>query len=216
VSEPRDGLTSVQLELAHVFFALDASNGFVLAGGAALLASELTSRPTEDLDFFQSAPSVVRARDELEAAAINRGWRVKRIRDHESFSRLQIDASETVLVDLCMDSPPIRTPVITVAGPTFAPDELAGRKVVALFDRAEARDFADVFDLLRRYGKNELLGLAREIDGGFDRAVFVDMLRSIERHDDYLLAVGGAEPAAVRAAFLAWAAELAAASGVDR
>jgi hypothetical protein len=69
VSEPRDGLTAVQLELAHVFFALDASKGFVLAGGAALLASELTSRPTEDLDFFQSAPSVTRARDELEAAS---------------------------------------------------------------------------------------------------------------------------------------------------
>jgi predicted nucleotidyltransferase component of viral defense system len=170
--------------VAHLFFGLDESEGFVLAGGAALLASDLTSRPTEDLDFFQSATSVTVARDALEAAATGRHWTVTRVRDHESFARLQIEASETVLVDLCMDSPPIRSPVVTVAGPTFAPDELAGRKVIALFDRAEARDFADVFDLLRRYGKDELLALAREVDGGFHHAVFADMLRSIERHDD--------------------------------
>ena len=33
-------------------FALPASRGFLLAGGAALLAQHLTARPTEDLDFF--------------------------------------------------------------------------------------------------------------------------------------------------------------------
>jgi hypothetical protein len=46
------GLPAFQLEVARVFFALPASNGFLLAGGAALLAKHLTARPTEDLDFF--------------------------------------------------------------------------------------------------------------------------------------------------------------------
>jgi hypothetical protein len=32
-------------------FPLPASRGFLLAGGAALLAQHLTARPTEDLDF---------------------------------------------------------------------------------------------------------------------------------------------------------------------
>jgi predicted nucleotidyltransferase component of viral defense system len=36
------------------------------------------------------------------------------------------------------------------AGPTFALEELAGRKLLALFDRAEARDFADVYDIAQR------------------------------------------------------------------
>jgi predicted nucleotidyltransferase component of viral defense system len=210
MSELHGGLSPFQLEVAHLFFGLDASEGFLLAGGAALLASELTLRPTEDLDFFQSAASVTRAREALELAATGRRWTVARMRDHESFARLQIDAYETVLVDLCTDSPPIRSPVVTVAGPTFAPDELAGRKLLALFDRAEARDFADVFDLLRRFDKDELLGLAREIDGGFDRAVFTDMLRSILRHDEKLLASGGAQPDVVRSTFFTWADELAA------
>jgi hypothetical protein len=49
-------LSAFQLEVARLFFALPASQGFLLAGGAALLAQHLTVRPTEDLDFF-TAPS---------------------------------------------------------------------------------------------------------------------------------------------------------------
>jgi hypothetical protein len=45
------GLPAFQLEVARPFFALPASKGFLLAGGAALL-EHLTARPTEDLDFF--------------------------------------------------------------------------------------------------------------------------------------------------------------------
>ena len=45
-------LTAFQLEVARLFFALPASKGFLLAGGAALLAQHLTARRTEDLDFF--------------------------------------------------------------------------------------------------------------------------------------------------------------------
>jgi hypothetical protein len=45
-------LSAFQLEVTQLFFALPASRGFLLAGGAALLAQHLTARPTEDLDFF--------------------------------------------------------------------------------------------------------------------------------------------------------------------
>ena len=41
-------LTDFQLEVARLFFTLPASEGFVLAGGAALIAQHLTSRPTQD------------------------------------------------------------------------------------------------------------------------------------------------------------------------
>ena len=40
-------LSAFQLEVARLFFALPASQGFLLAGGAALLAQHLTARPTE-------------------------------------------------------------------------------------------------------------------------------------------------------------------------
>jgi hypothetical protein len=135
VPEPaeRRGLTDFQLEVARSFFALPASDGFLLAGGGALLANGLTDRPTQDLDFFRSSPDVVTARDAFEAAAVDRGWRVARLRDHDDFVRLQVEGTEPLIVDLCLDSPPTRPAVATVAGPTFDPAELAGRKVVALF-----------------------------------------------------------------------------------
>jgi hypothetical protein len=65
-------LTAFQLRVAGLFFALPQSRGFLLAGGAALLAQHLTTRPTEDLDFF-TAPEqghVPAACDALEAACL--------------------------------------------------------------------------------------------------------------------------------------------------
>lgn len=46
-----DDLTPVQVEVARVFFGLKASEGFLVAGGAALLASDLIARPTEDFAY---------------------------------------------------------------------------------------------------------------------------------------------------------------------
>lgn len=65
-SEP--DLSAFQLEVARLFFALPASQGFLLAGGAALLAQHLTARSTEDLDFF-TAPE----RGHVPAARCPRG-----------------------------------------------------------------------------------------------------------------------------------------------
>ena len=72
--------SAFQLEVARLFFTLPASQGFLLAGGAALLAEHPTARPTEDLDFF-TAPEhghVPAARDAREAAARLRGWSTQR------------------------------------------------------------------------------------------------------------------------------------------
>jgi hypothetical protein len=49
-------LSAFQMKVARLFFALPASRGFLLAGGAALLAQHMTARSTEDLDFF-TAPT---------------------------------------------------------------------------------------------------------------------------------------------------------------
>jgi hypothetical protein len=88
-------LSAFQLEVARLFFALPASKGFLLAGGAALLAQHLTARPTEDLDFFTAAERghVPAARDALEAVARQRGWTTERIHDSDTFCRLVIHAA---------------------------------------------------------------------------------------------------------------------------
>jgi predicted nucleotidyltransferase component of viral defense system len=180
-------LTAFQVEVAKMFFVLPESAGFLLAGGAALLALHLSARPTEDLDFFTTPElgHVPDARDALEAASRERGWSTERIHDADTFCRLVIRSdNETVLVDLAVNAPPDFPPSVTGTGPTFAPEELAGHKLLALFDRAAARDFTDVYVLARRFGKEMLLARAAQIDAGFDRRVLADMIATLDRFTD--------------------------------
>lgn len=172
------GLSPFQIAVAELFFSLPESNGFLLTGGAALVAQNLIARTTEDLDLFTRTGrgDVRNTSTAFERAARTRGWTVRRMVDRESFCRLVVSADAEVLVDIAVDSPPILPPQHSTAGPTFGLEELAGRKVVALFDRAEARDFADVHALARRFGTELLLARASEIDPGFDEAIFAEML----------------------------------------
>lgn len=203
-------LTRFQIEIATLFFGLPASEGFLLAGGAALLAQHLTARPTQDLDFFTrpGGGEVGRARDEFVAAVQDRGWSVEQVQDSETFCRLLVHGPEDLLVDLAVDSAPGRPAGVSIAGPTFAPDELAGRKVTALFDRAAARDFVDVHALSRTFDKPALLVLAGEIDTGFEQRVFADMLTYLSRYSDADLQLGPVDVVALRAFFQQWIAEL--------
>ncbi|HEY7594791.1 MAG TPA: nucleotidyl transferase AbiEii/AbiGii toxin family protein [Actinophytocola sp.] len=202
-------LTDFQLEVARLFFSLPASDGFVLAGGAALIAQHLTSRPTQDLDFFTDRPAdIAVARDELVKAARAHGWTVRTIQEGGTFHRVQLTGPEDLLVDIALDSHPGRPPTMSVAGPTYAPQELAGRKVIALFDRSAARDFVDVFALTHVYSRPELLAWAREVNPGFELRYFIEALDAISRYTDVDLSLGDVDVDALRGFFAEWAAEL--------
>ena len=138
---------------------MPAARGFLLAGGAALVAQRLTSRPTQDLDFF------------------------------------------------ALDSPPEHAATASLVGPTFALQELAGRKVVALFDRAEARDFAEGFELSQHFSKDDLLEQAAQGDRGFDRPIFAQMLRSLDLHRRGRVCTRGTDPSSENF-FATWADDL--------
>ena len=204
------GLTDFQAEVARLFFSLPAADGFLLAGGGALLASGLTTRPTEDLDFFgeRGRSDVAAVRRQLEAAAFARGWKVTPIHVSDSFARVHVQGEADVLVDIAIDVAAGHPPVVSIVGPTFAPEELAGRKLVALFDRAEARDFADVFVLVKRFGRQELLDRAAEIDKGFDTGVLAVMMRTLDRFTDEEIPADNASATELRTFFVAWADEL--------
>jgi hypothetical protein len=102
------GLTAFQITVAELFFSLPESDGFLLAGGAALAAQCLTTRPIQDLDLFTRAGrgTVPAARDAFENVARERGWSVQRIRDADTFCRLLVSGDDDLLVDLALDSPP--------------------------------------------------------------------------------------------------------------
>lgn len=204
-------LTGFQVELARIFFTLDAAEDYLVAGGAALLASDLIDRPTEDLDLFAATPttSVTPAKDAFMQALHEQGCGVVLIQDGPTFCRMIVSrAGEETLVDLAIDSPPHSRPSITVLGPTLAPLELAGRKLLALFGRAEARDFADIYALAQHFGKSALIEQAQALDAGFDLSVLAQMIRTIERFDDHEIPLDVDDLRVARAFFADWASEL--------
>jgi hypothetical protein len=72
----------------------------LLADGGALLASGLTTRPTEDLDFFgeRGRVDITAARDQRETAVAERGWGSVRLQDSEMFVRLHLSGDGEVIV----------------------------------------------------------------------------------------------------------------------
>jgi hypothetical protein len=148
------------------------------------------------------------ARNAFENAAASRGWSVRRIRNSDTFCRLVVTGDDDLLVDLALDSPPNLPPETSIAGPTFALEELAGRKLLALFDRAEARDFADVYDIAQRYDIGLLLERAAQIDPGFDPSILAAMLGSLSRFDDSDIPVPTESVANLRRYFHNWQQQL--------
>lgn len=204
------GPSEFQIEVAKLFFSLPASEGFLIAGGGALLATGLTSRPTRDLDFFGEM-GLVNVKDAMEQfveAANNRQWVCIIVQSDDSFVRLHVKGMEEVLVDIAIDVGARHPSQNSVLGPTFNHEELAGRKMLALFDRAEARDFADVFVLARHFGKELLLVRASEIEASLDFAVVAQMMRTITRFSNHEIPIDHALVQDLRNFFDEWAQEL--------
>jgi hypothetical protein len=131
----------------------------------------------------------------VQAAARQRGWMTERIHDSDTFCRMVIRSADSGdLIDLAVNAPPDLPASATPAGPTLAPEELAGNKLLALFDRAAARDFADIYILARRFGKEVLLARAAQIDAGFDVRVLADMIATLDRFTDSEIPVLAVRP----------------------
>jgi hypothetical protein len=175
-------LSRLQERVATIIAGLDEAEGFALAGGAALIVRGDVDRRTRDLDFF--GPSAV-AVDSLvpaaEQALLAEGLHVERVLDHPGFARLLVhDDHDRTEVDLGSDArlfPAEEGPGF----PLLSGEELATDKLLALFGRAEARDFVDLLAVEGRYGLDRLFDLAAEKDRGFDANVFAEMLTRIDR-----------------------------------
>src|SRR5262245_8207714 len=189
-------LSPLQERVAEIVAGLDEAEGFALAGGAALIARGDVQRRTRDLDFFglsgdavdQLAPAVRRA---LSAA----GLTVGHVQVNPGFVRLIVsDGEERTELDLASDARlcPAEPGRLATA---LTGEELAVDKVLAVFGRAEARDFADLMALEPRYGLGRLCELAAEKDLGFGAAVFAEMLGRFGRlrRDEFELDDAGYE-----------------------
>jgi len=174
--------------VAALALGLPEARQVALAGGGALLALDLISRPTQDIDLFTPDPAeLAPVTDALTAALRDRGYVVDVTRRVDTFAHLDVASPDgrAMAVELAVDAR-IRDTVQLSFGPVLHPDEIAADKTLALFGRAAARDLFDVDALAARYGHDRLLALAAEKDPGFDRPVFADALGAAAAQPDVM------------------------------
>jgi hypothetical protein len=175
-------LTALQERIAAIVATVPEASDFALAGGAALIVRGEVDRQTRDLDFFATNPAAVNELlPRLEEALQGAGMAVERQQVRDGFVRLGVSmGGDQTTVDLCYDTR-IRPPEPSRLGLVMAGEDLAAGKLLALFSRALARDFVDVYFLSDRYGFGRLCDLAAEKDRGFDLGALADALGAMRR-----------------------------------
>jgi hypothetical protein len=165
-----------QITVARLALRAAGEHGFALAGGNALAAHGIISRPTHDVDLFTAAPGAVsEAAGPVAAALAAAGLTVAPAAgtgdlaeefygfDQEMAEYEVSDASHVVRLQLVRFDRS-RPAVMMDIGPVLHPDDLLGSKVAAMATRAEARDYADVAAALATYNREQLVALARRAD----------------------------------------------------
>lgn len=176
-------LSPLQERVAAVLRELPEAEAFVLVGGAALIARGDVDRLTRDLDFFATEPGDVdRLLPVLERALRDAGLGVERRQVAPGFARLLVinHGGDRTEVDLAADAR-LLPPEPSRYGPLLSAEELAVDKVLAVFGRAEARDFIDLAVLEPRFGLPYLCRRALDKDLGFRPAGLRAMLDRFDR-----------------------------------
>jgi hypothetical protein len=136
---------------------------------------------TNDLDFFGASSDVIREQlPVLLEALMEDGFEVDIRRESPTFVRIPAFGlgSETE-VDLAVDARlfPLQSGAVSLV---LTAEELAVDKVLAIFGRAEPRDFIDLTTLLKRFNLLDLFKLAVQKDPGFRPEVFAAMAQRID------------------------------------
>jgi len=181
-------LSPLQRAFLHAFFAIPVGQRFFLTGGSALAAFHLYHRLSDDLDLFTLDDEALEATiNPMEAIAADLACTLKRTRVSQYFQQVflshpQFEAS--LKIDMVRDFGPqygerfIREGIIV-----DSLDNIAANKIVAIFGRADIKDFVDLYFILQEgYEFDQLFEMAREKDLGLTKFYFVGMLRQINKH----------------------------------
>jgi hypothetical protein len=177
------GLTDAQRRVARIVLMVAAPEGFRLAGGAALVASNMADRPTRDINVFSANDvNVTVVADRVAAALRDEGFEVDETRRGEGRATLMVTAvgprRSTFLVDFVREA--LGWPGATTSlGPTLSPRELAANKVLALFDRVQTRDLADLAVLAEQFPLEDMLADAEAKEPAFSRRLLAEWVRKV-------------------------------------
>lgn len=185
-------LTNLQKKILLLFSQLPDKEAFYLTGGTALSAFFLKHRRSNDLDFFTNIEELILPiSQKLETSLKKEVLTVERSRGFHSFVELSVSSSdESTVVHFALDSPyRFEQPSYSEEIPGIKVDSLidmAANKLLALFGRAELRDFIDIYFLLKgHFSKTDLIAKAGQKDPGFDLYWFgVAMERINDFSDD--------------------------------
>jgi len=139
-------MDQLQERLARIGLEVLAGRGFVLGGGHAVELHGMASRMSEDIDLFSPVRgSPGEAAADLLAAYRGKGFAVTILRETADLVQLEVagDGGGACKVDLGVFWRS-RAPVLLDVGPVLHPDDAAGGKMDALFNRWAPRDFLDI------------------------------------------------------------------------
>ncbi|MBI4209021.1 MAG: nucleotidyl transferase AbiEii/AbiGii toxin family protein [Deltaproteobacteria bacterium] len=168
-------LTPLQKRLLEIFTEYPIFKDFYFTGGTALSAIYLQHRFSEDLDFFTEVPQgVARIIPIIEEIAKKVGLQIVMGRRFETLFECTLakGSEEKVEFDFALDLPGRLQPVRLEPSLRLYVDnelDIACNKLSALYDRAEPKDFVDLYFLVQEKMSFEtLLANARKKFPGID------------------------------------------------
>jgi hypothetical protein len=191
-------LDPVQADVTRIALAA-AGHDFALAGGNALVAHGVLTRPTADVDLFSPlAAGAAQVADAVQAALSDAGYQVTLLAGlsdgNEDFARFRVTRdADSVLLDLARDwraHPAVELSV----GPVLDLEDAITSKAAALVGRGLPRDFIDIAAALDRYPRAELMRLTFARDPGLRVEDFSAAAMQLDRlPDDEFTAYGLAQ-----------------------
>ena len=197
-------VSDLHRQVASIALGAATEHGFALGGGNALIAHELISLPTQDVDLFTNQEhGVEAAAGTVEAALRDAGFAAERQDKTAGLSDIFPGMGEG-LAEWIVTSPGGdqmalqmayfdrgRDPVDVVGiGPVLDLEDAVGGKVCALASRAYERDYIDTA-ALQHYIPEQLISFARRLDPGLDDRDFADAGQRLDQlPDDAFTAFG--------------------------
>ncbi|SBT52074.1 nucleotidyl transferase AbiEii/AbiGii toxin family protein [Micromonospora auratinigra] len=191
--------------LLRIGFAAGDDLGLVLAGGYALSAHHLLTRPSRDIDFATAtALPLPLVAERLADAYSDQGFDCRILEAGGRMARPLVSSGPVGCeVDVLKEA--IGPPATLTIGPVLAFEDAVGLKVRALHDRAAHRDYIDIHAAHRQLTWPELEALGARHTVGFSLEELADRLGGIDELDDQTFAAYGLGDEEIRQ-LIDWAA----------
>jgi hypothetical protein len=200
-------VSDLHRQVATIALGAAAQYGFALGGGNALLAYEIITRRTEDVDLFTDRETGVQAAaDGVEAALRGAGLEAQRqdktVGLADIFPGMGEGLAEWTVIAPGGEQMTLqlayfdrgREPVVMEMGPVLDLEDVAGGKVAALTSRSYERDYIDTAAALEHYSPAQLIGFARRLDPGLTGRDFAGAGQRLDQMPDEAFAPLGLSP----------------------